>query len=98
MERKYSITMYAPLGRRRGTLWMMDGNSELHGTLRILGSTGTFKGTLKPDGTLEFSGTMTSLLRSFPYHAEGKICGSELELKLCGDRYSLRISGEEMKQ
>ena len=95
MERKFSITMHAPLGVRHGTMSFNEENSTIDGTLEILGSKGTFQGTITEDGTVEFSGEMASRLHSFHYIANGTIIHSVLKLNVSGDRYSLCITGEE---
>lgn len=96
MERNFKITMHVPLGRRSGKLCLREEKGTLGGTLEVLGSKGDFTGTLTADGLLDFTGKMTSLLRSFFYRATGRITGHSLELAVKGDRYSFRITGEEM--
>ena len=88
--------MHAPLGVRHGTMSFNEENSEINGTLELLGSKGTFKGTIAEDGTVEFSGEMTSRLHSFSYFANGTIIHSALKLNVSGDRYSFCITGEEI--
>ena len=96
MERKFSITMHAPLGVRHGTMSFNEENSTIDGTLELLGNKSTFKGTITEDGTVEFSGKMTSRLHSFSYFANGTIIHSDLKLNVIGDRYSFCITGEEI--
>ena len=96
MEREFDITMHVPLGRRRGTLRFTEDGGELRGTLEALGKKDSFTGTIDENGNLKFTGKMSSILRTFPYHAEGQIRGAEIELAVKGDRYSFRITGEEL--
>lgn len=75
MKRKFNITMYVPLGNRKGTISFDKINSQITGTLCILGNEDSFTGTIDENGFIEFKGKITSLLHSFYYCAKGKIAG-----------------------
>ena len=95
MERKFNIIMHVPLGTRNGTLYFIEDNGKISGTLEVLGNKNFFTGTMKQDGFLKFSGRMKSFLRTFPYCAEGKIVGRKIELTVTGDRHSFVILGKD---
>ncbi len=96
MERKFEITMHAPLGKRHGSMRFTEKDGNISGMLELLGGKDSFKGTVAENGTIKFSGEITSRLHSFAYLAMGTITGSDMKLNVTGDRYSFRITGEEI--
>lgn len=97
MNRKFNITMHAPLGLRHGTLCFTEYSGNIRGTLTLLGGSDSFTGHITEKGIIEFSGRLTSKLHSFSYSAKGNIANSMLTLDVIGDRYSFRITGNEIK-
>lgn len=97
MERRFNITMHAPLGPRYGQLRFTQCSDSISGTLALLGSNNPFTGHITENGLIEFSGKLTSKINSFSYFANGTIKASELMLNLVGDRYAFRIIGQEIK-
>lgn len=97
MERKFDITMHAPLGLRHGTMIFTEKNNNISGTLELLAGKNNFTGTITENGTIEFSGKIASKLHSFTYIAKGRIIQSKLEIDVTGNRYSFCITGEEIK-
>lgn len=96
MKREFRITMYAPLGPRRGTLCFSEEHGNVSGTMTLLGSTAPFAGRLTTDGELTLAGELTSGLQSFSYLARGRLTPGGLELKVRGGRYAFCIEGEEI--
>lgn len=97
MERKFDITMHAPLGLRHGTMCFTECDGNISGILELLGGRHMFTGRITGNGTIGFSGNLASKLHSFAYLARGTIIQSELKLDVTGSRYSFRITGEEIK-
>lgn len=97
MEHRFDITMHVPLGRRHGTVYMTEENSEVCGVLEVLGGRDPFTGTLTEAGELEITGRMRTGLCSFSYTARGTVNGTGLKLNVTGGRYSFCITGEEIK-
>lgn len=96
MNRKFTITMYVPLGLRNGTMSFVEEHNVINGIIEVFGNQGAFTGTLSKAGIIEFKGKMTSLLHSFSYFAKGTIIDSHMDLSVVGGRYSFRITGEEI--
>ena len=97
MERKFNITMHAPLGLRHGTLYFTECNGNISGTLVLLGGSGSVTGHITEEGIVEFAGKLVAKLHSFSFLAKGTITDSKLKLDVTGGRYSFRITGEEIK-
>lgn len=95
MERIFDITMFAPLGHRHGTLRLNRSGPAVSGTIHILGGDAPFAGRVSDSGQVEFSGKMTTLLRSFTYIARGEIRGKTISLEVTGGRYHFNITGTE---
>lgn len=50
MKRKFSITMYVPLGIRHGTMSFVEEHNVINGILEVFGNQDAFTGTLTETG------------------------------------------------
>ena len=96
MQRKFSITMRAPLGLRFGTICFDIQGDALTGTLNILRCSNAFVGQISQTGDITFTGDIVTRIRTFPYSAKGLIDGHSLSLDISGNRGCLHVSGEEI--
>lgn len=97
MERIFNIRMNVPLGCRNGTLsFTKNGEQFITGMLCLFQNKTPLTGKLSPDGEIAFSGQIITLIRTFPYQAQGTVDGGKIKLEVIGDRSHFIITGEEV--
>lgn len=90
----YELQMKTPLGRRRGNLELMVESGFLNGYLTMFTRTVPIKGGHIEDGRVSFSGDMRNPLKTLPYHAEGTVSASGVELIITTELGKYPVSGE----
>ena len=97
-EKKYRVSLTAPLGERSGILTLRGSDGKLDGWLEVMQRRNPCSGTLSPGGQLALSGRLQTLVSSVPYTATGIISGRRILLNLktsTGAYYP--VSGEELE-
>ena len=89
------MTLYVPLGERKGRLWWETRNGTLQGVLDILGHENPVSGRLLPGNALELSGSVRTLMREIAWSAAGQVQDGRLSLTLTGPRPSWKLEGTE---
>ncbi len=89
----YDVIMQTPIGVRYGTMTVVINHSKVDGMLDILKEANPFHGKINEKGDCQIQGELTTLMRTIPYDATGRITKETLVLKLKGERESFEISG-----
>ena len=89
----YDVIMQTPIGARYGTISVTVDNSKIDGILDILMRANPFHGKINEKGDCQIKGELTTLMRTLPYDATGRITKETLVLKLKGQQESFDISG-----
>ena len=97
MQRKFSITVRAPIGLRFGSICFETHEQTIAGTLVLLANSNAFTGTISETGAITFIGQIKTKFHTFPYSSRGQLDGHHLELKMSGEHGTLNISGEEIE-
>lgn len=92
-NRSYNVIMRTPIGARYGTVSVTVDNSTISGMLDILKKANPFHGNINEKGDCRIKGELTTLMRTIPYNATGRITKEALVLKLKGERESFEITG-----
>ncbi len=95
-ERKYNVCMFAPLGRRDGTMTIHETDGEVNGWLDVMNHQNALSGQMSSDGQVTLSGTFQTLVNTVAYTATGTISGLNILLNLKTDSgIYYPVSGEE---
>lgn len=92
-DRSYDVIMQTPIGPRYGTMTVVVDHSRVHGILDILKKADPFHGKINEKGDCQIKGELTTLMRTIPYDATGRITKEKLVLKLKGEQDSFDVSG-----
>lgn len=92
-NRSYDVMMQTPIGARYGTMTVVVDHSKINGILDILKKANPFHGRIDEKGDCQIKGELTTLMRTIPYDAAGRITRESLSLKLKGERESFKLSG-----
>lgn len=92
-NRSYDVIMRTPIGARHGTMSITIDHSKINGMLDILKKANPFHGNIDEKGNCQIKGELTTLIRTIPYDATGRITKEALVLKLKGEQESFEISG-----
>lgn len=92
-NRCYDVIMRTPIGARYGTMSVTIDNSKINGILNILKKANPFYGNINENGDCQIKGELTTLMRTIPYDATGRITKENLALRLKGEQESFDISG-----
>lgn len=92
-NRRYYVTMRTPIGARYGTVSVTVNNSTISGMLDILKKANPFHGNIDEKGDCRIKGELTTLMRTIPYNAAGRITKEALVLRVKGERESFEITG-----
>ncbi|MGN0459364.1 MAG: hypothetical protein ACI4HL_00455 [Ruminococcus sp.] len=92
-ENRYSIVMQTPLGKKHGTLTADVTQDTLTGSLNIFGHEEPLEGTVDSAGNCTVTGVFTTLVRTVPFVATGKITGSSVTLQIHEDRNVFELTG-----
>ena len=92
-NRSYDVVMRTPIGARHGTMTVIVDHSRIDGMLDILKKANPFHGSIDEKGDCRIKGELTTLMRTIPYDATGRVTQEALVLKLTGGRESFEISG-----
>ncbi len=85
--------MDTPLGDKNGTLEINALSGNVSGNLTILGKSNSLSGVIGTDGKCSFSGKFVTLLRVYPYFANGVITENCIKLVLATDRAVYNVLG-----
>lgn len=97
-ERHYDVVMGTPIGERYGTMAVTVEGEEIHGTLRILKKANPFFGTIQQGGQCRLHGELTTLMRTIPYDAMGRVTQEALELALRAAQESFSLRGKAAQE
>lgn len=89
----YQIVMQTPLGQKQGQLQLEVQENKVFGYLDILGYTQPIHGRIEADGSCQLEGHIVTLMRTFPFIADGWVTDDSISLTLRGDRNVFRIKG-----
>lgn len=92
-NRQYAVTMQTPIGSRYGTMTVAVDHNRVDGILNILKKADHFDGDIHENGDCRLNGTLTTLMRTIPYEATGRITENALLLTLKGEREMFELSG-----
>lgn len=88
----YEVIMQTPIGARYGTMSVTVDNSKINGMLDILKKANPFYGKINKKGDCQIQGELTTLMRTIPYTATGRITKEKLILSLKGAQENFDIS------
>ena len=96
-EKKYRVSLSAPLGRRVGTLVIKETDGRVEGRLEMMNRSNALFGTLSGDGRIVLSGAIKTLISTVQYTAAGTVSGRRilLNLKTASGAY-YPVFGEEL--
>ena len=96
-EKKYRVSLSAPLGRRAGTLVIKETDGKVEGTLEMMNRSNALFGSISEDGRIVLSGSIKTLISTVQYTAEGTVSGHKilLNLKTASGAY-YPVFGEEL--
>lgn len=89
----YNIIMQTTIGARYGTITVFINHSKVNGMLDILKKANPFHGKINEKGDCQIKGELTTLMRTIPYNATGRLTKDTLVLNLKGERESFKIFG-----
>lgn len=89
----YDIIMRTPLGKRQGQLRLNIQGSQISGDLEILGHTNPICGHMESDGRYHLEGQVVTLLRAFPFTAQGQMQSDSIYLTLQSHPHTFQIQG-----
>lgn len=89
----YNIIMQTSIGARYGTMSVTVDNSKIDGMMNILKKANPFSGTIDDKGDCQIHGEITTLMRTIPYEAAGRITKGGLHLKIEGEQECFDVSG-----
>ncbi|MCH1984304.1 hypothetical protein MCG98_17185 [Ruminococcus sp. OA3] len=89
----YDVIMQTSIGVRYGTMSVTVDNSKINGILDILKKANPFHGNINEKGACQIKGELTTLMRTIPYDAVGRITKETLVLRLNGERENFEITG-----
>lgn len=92
-NRIYDVIMRTSIGARYGTMTVIVDHNNVDGILDILKKANPFHGKINENGDCQIKGDLTTLMRTVPYDATGRITKEALLLKLKGERESFELSG-----
>lgn len=92
-SQSYDVTMRTAVGIRYGVITVTVDGNDVEGMMCILKKTNPFSGTMDEKGGCRVEGKLTTLTRTIPYTATGRITRSGLALKLNGGIESFDVSG-----
>lgn len=81
-EQKYNIVLYVPLGKRYGTMTVCMEREMIRGEINIMQHLEQFEGKQYPDGSVEISGRLKTLVRLIYYKGSGMISPTNVRLLL----------------
>lgn len=95
-EKKYRICLFAPLGRRNGTMVIHETDGKVDGWLEVMNHQNALSGQMSSDGQVTLSGTFQTLISTIAYTATGTISRRNILLSLKTDSGAYYpVSGEE---
>ena len=96
-EKKYRVSLSAPLGRRAGTLVIKETDGRVEGRLEMMNRSNALFGSISGDGRIVLSGAIKTLISTVQYTAEGTVSGHKilLNLKTASGAY-YPVFGEEL--
>ncbi len=89
----YDVIMQTSIGLRYGTMSVTVDNRNISGMLDILKRANPFRGKINEKGECQIRGELTTLMRTIPYSATGRITKEALALRLNGERENFEITG-----
>ena len=89
----YHVMMQTSIGIRYGIMSVIIEHSKIEGILDILKKANPFHGKINEKGDCQIQGELTTLMRTIPYHATGRITKEAVLLKLMGEQERFEISG-----
>lgn len=92
-NRYYDVKMRTPIGARYGTMSVSIENNKIKGALVILNKSNPFSGNIDENGDCQIKGKVTTLMRTIPYHATGRITKEKMDLQLKSEHEIFDLSG-----
>lgn len=89
----YDIQMLTPLGKRYGQMRLESSDGHLSGMMSLLGVTQPIDGTVRSDGSCEFSGRLITLLNTIEYCAKGMIAQDSIQFSIAGKGRTFDVTG-----
>lgn len=93
-EKKYRVSLSAPLGERTGTMVIKETDGRIEVTLEMMNRSNALFGTLSGDGRIVLSGSIKTLISTVQYTAEGTVSGRRILLNLKRRRAHIIRSSE----
>lgn len=92
-NRDYDVRMRTSIGSRYGMMSVSIENSKISGTLVILNKSNPFSGNIDENGDCHIQGKVTTLMRTIPYHATGRITKEKMDLRLESEQEVFDLCG-----
>lgn len=96
--RRFKIEMNTILGLKIGELAFSENGEAISGILNLLYKKNDIHGFLNENGDILFSGSITSLIRTIPFHADGKIENRKIALTVHTANNDFALSGTEITE
>lgn len=92
-NRHYNVVMRTPVGAKYGTMAVTVEDDGICGMLDILKKANPFAGTIDAAGECRLHGELTTLMRTIPYDATGRVTEESLHLDLQGGEETFELTG-----
>lgn len=93
-NRLYNVVMRTPIGAKHGTMAVTVEDGRIRGMLDILKKANPFAGTIDTAGKCRLHGELTTLMRTIPYDATGRVTEESLQLALQGAQETFELTGQ----
>lgn len=93
----FLISIYFPLGEKKGKLFLEKTYGQVKGKLMILNHEEMIYGTIDHQGNCVFEGIIKTLTRKIVFHAIGKIENQSLELEIRDGENIYILKGTEVQ-
>lgn len=90
---RYDLEMDTPLGKRHGNLELMVWDNILNGYLTMFTRTIPIQEGICTGNKLSFCGDMKTLMKMYPYQAEGSIHQSGIDLVISTEQGDYPVTG-----
>ena len=85
--------MLTPIGKKEGTIRLINNNGSLSGYIKAMGSISYFKNGIMTGNTFEFSGVLQAAFFQFKYHVKGEIEGNAFSAVASTSSGTFQING-----
>lgn len=84
-EKKYSICLSVPIGKRNGILYLQKKGCSVSGWMDLMGYRNPFSGNFTIPNKIEISGTLKTLINAINYSGTGIIAKHTVSIELITD-------------